>query len=67
MTGTRTTKLLVLHTGLFDDRGSLEAALGVLAGRKDITRIDLDPAAMTEADWDGVARSILSAERVVTL
>ena len=67
MSGADQQKLLVLAAGLFADQGTVEAALGVLPGQDDTQQVQLDPAAMTEQDWDRVAGLILSAGKVITL
>ena len=67
MSGAGSQKLLVLAAGLFADQGTVEAALEALPGQDGTQQVRLDPAAMTEQDWDRVAGLILSAQKVITL
>ena len=57
-------KLVILETGLFADAETLNAALATGPAGKTVT---LQPATMTDADWDNVLEDILSADKVITI
>lgn len=57
--------LLVLDTGLFNDRETLSAALRSMGTSVDIRQ--LNPEEMNDGDWDEILNLVLSATRVMTL
>lgn len=57
--------LLVLDTGLFNDRETLSAALQSMGTSVDIRQ--LNPEEMNDGDWDEILNLVLSATRVMTL
>ena len=58
--------ILALDSGLFPDRGTVEAALAELAGSHQVNRLDLTTGDMIEADWDRALADILRADMIVT-
>ncbi len=58
--------VIVLHTDLFPDAASVEAAAASAFGA-DIRRFDLRHPDMEEADWERIADALLAADRVITL
>ena len=58
--------ILALDSGLFPDRGTVEAALSELAGGHQVNRLDLATTPMGEADWDRALAEILRADLIVT-
>lgn len=58
--------ILALDSGLFPDRGTVEAALAELAGSHQVNRLDLTTGDMIEADWDRALADILRADLIVT-
>jgi hypothetical protein len=58
--------ILALDSGLFPDRGTVEAALAELAGSHQVNRLDLSTGDMSEADWDRALTDILRADLIVT-
>ena len=72
------TRVLVLRTGLFDDRRTAPAsasalALGLAPGslpdgfRVTELAVDGDIGAMSTADWDRVLEAVLDNDRCITL
>ena len=68
------TRVLVLRTGLFDDRRTVPApALGLAPGslsegfRVTELAVDDDIGAMSTADWDRVLEAVLDNDRCITL
>ena len=70
------TRVLVLRTGLFDDRRTAPApasALGLAPGslsegfRVTELAVDGDIGAMSTADWDRVLEAVLENDRCITL
>lgn len=68
------TRVLVLRTGLFDDRRTAPAsALGLAPGslsegfRVTELAVDDDIGAMSTADWDRVLEAVLDNDRCITL
>ena len=70
------TRVLVLRTGLFDDRPTASAsasALGLAPGslsegfRVTELAVDGDIGAMSTADWDRVLEAVLDNDRCITL
>lgn len=59
-------KILVLDTGLFPEKQVIEQALVQLGVEHQVSRHDA-LAGLSDDDWDGVARAIASADRVITL
>ena len=59
-------KILVLDSGLFPDRETIEAALTELAAGHQVSRLDLTASAMIETDWDRTLTEILQAGLIVT-
>jgi len=57
---------LVLDTGLFKDRETLDAALQLL-NLPATHRHTLNPTTMNDGDWDKILNLVLSAKRVITL
>ena len=62
------TRVLVLRTGLFDDRRTTPA-LGSLSEEFRVTElaVDGDIGAMSTADWDRVLEAVLDNDRCITL
>ena len=67
-------RVLVLRTGLFDDRRTAPAqaltlALGSLSEGFRVTElaVDGDIGAMSTADWDRVLEAVLENDRCITL
>lgn len=61
-------KILALNTGLFPDKGAVEAALDTLEGAQAVERADLTGLAPEDEDgWAAVARAVLAADLIVTL
>ena len=58
--------ILALDSGLFPDRGTVEAALVELAGSHQVNRLDLTTGDIIEADWDRALADILRADLIVT-
>ena len=58
--------ILALDSGLFPDRGTVEAALAEFAGSHQVNRLDLTTGNMIEADWDRALADILRADLIVT-
>ena len=58
--------ILALDSGLFPDRGTVEAALAELAGSHQVNRLDLTTGDIIEADWDRALANILRADLIVT-
>ena len=58
--------ILALDSGLFPDRGTVEAALAELAGSHQVNRLDLTTGDLIEADWDRALANILRADLIVT-
>ena len=62
------TRVLVLRTGLFDDRRTAPALSGLSEGfRVTELAVDGDIGAMSTADWDRVLEAVLDNDRCITL
>ncbi len=59
-------KILVLNTGLFPDRETLDAALAEIAAGHAVRRLDLPPRDAADAAWDAVLTEVLAADMIVT-
>jgi len=59
-------KILVLDSGLFPDRETIEAALTELATGHQVSCLDLTASAMIKKDWDRALTEILQADLIVT-
>lgn len=59
-------KILALHTGLFPDRQTLDAALAEMAAGADVRRLDLPPPEADDGAWDAVLTEVLAADMIVT-
>ncbi len=59
-------KILALHTGLFPDRQTLDAALAEMAAGDPVRRLDLPPPEADEKAWDAVLTEVLAADMIVT-
>ena len=60
-------RAVVLRTGLFPDRGTVEDALDALRAEVALKQIDLELAQMDQAQWDKILEEILAAERIITI
>lgn len=60
-------RVLVLRTGLFPDRDTVDAALATISADTPIKRIDLEPGHMEQEQWDLVVEELLAASRVITI
>ena len=62
------TRVLVLRTGLFDDRRTAPALSSLSEGfRVTELAVDGDIGAMSTADWDRVLEAVLDNDRCITL
>lgn len=59
-------EVLVLDTGLFNDRDTLSTALRALP-QSAIKSCKLEPEKMNDGDWDNILDLVLSTKRVITL
>ena len=58
---------VVLATGLFPDRATLERAIQSLKPDARVERFDLVSERMGRERWDAVVQAILAADEVITL
>jgi hypothetical protein len=58
---------LILDTGLFPDRETVSAALANLKTDDGVKRIDVSELGSDNAAWDEAVRSLLEADKVITL
>jgi hypothetical protein len=60
-------RIVVLDTGLFPDRETVQDAIDVLALDHEVERLDATDASFPDSEWDHVLDILLAADRVVTL
>ena len=60
-------EILILDTGLFPDRETVAAAIAELESGSGVERLDIAGIGADEAAWDGVARAVLAAGKVITI
>jgi len=58
---------MVLDTGLFPDRETVDAALQQLGNTHTVTRHDVSKMTPDDAAWDELVNAILKADRIITL
>ncbi len=59
--------IVVLGTGLFPDRETVDRAIESLKPGVEIERFDLVPERMERGQWDAVVRAILTADKIITV